>query len=801
MILRSLHLENYKQYQLLDLEFKEGLVGIIGRNGAGKSTLFEAILYCLYGKDESNKNLIRCAFADPKSTVALTLEFAVGPIVYQVKREFRGKAMAVNAELFKNEELVAKGVAPVNDEIIRILNMERDAFKRSVFSGQKELSELSDTSGEARKRMVRKMIGLDTLDDIQGRINSDARDLSSQIAGQRQNLLDPEVANVLKEDIAAQNKLLKKAQQELKTEQKKLTSVEAEYQAARKKFEAEAKKQEQYQALQQETSRLQERLEGHLAQQQSLKQKITGLQAQHEKLESQKEEFAAYEHDKKSLQQLAANRQKHLNREANLLQLNELEPSLRQSRERLAELGRYLAQKEATDQKIRDKKAQAETLDKNIEQKLAEFNQAKSQTEALAVRVDERRQKIVGLQAIGKEGDCPTCFQPVLEAYDQVLSQLNQEIETLQGSELMQLEALKKRVQEEGKLLRQQLNELHRETQTLLSEQTRLEEFAKQQQREAEALKKYEAQATRIQVILHEIGEVQFDEKAYADLKTRVEAAEPRYLQYSNERAYIARELPSAGTALKQAESGAAETKKALEARNAELQKTDYDAARYDQAKTTLTQFGEAYSTQSEQVRALEKTSLELQNQIAQKQGKLEANERIREHISAKLADVELLKKLGELLIQFKTEILEKVSPSISREASELFSRITKGKYERIQVDENFDFAIADGGILYPIERFSGGEIDLANFCLRIAITKAIMDLSGNGQKVEFLAFDEIFGSQDEERRHEMMLALYYLQEQFRQIYIVTHIDSQKDYFPNILEVKLREDGSAISWW
>ena len=152
------------------------------------------------------------------------------------------------------------------------------------------------------------------------------------------------------------------------------------------------------------------------------------------------------------------------------------------------------------------------------------------------------------------------------------------------------------------------------------------------------------------------------------------------------------------------------------------------------------------------------------------------------------------------MLGTFKLEILEKVSPGISREASDLFSRITKGKYESLRVDENFEFTIADGGIFYPIERFSGGEVDLANFCLRIAITKAIMDLSGAEQGIGFLAFDEIFGSQDEERRLEMMLALNYLQEQFRQIYIVSHIESLKDYFPHILEVQFGEAGSSVVW-
>ena len=74
------------------------------------------------------------------------------------------------------------------------------------------------------------------------------------------------------------------------------------------------------------------------------------------------------------------------------------------------------------------------------------------------------------------------------------------------------------------------------------------------------------------------------------------------------------------------------------------------------------------------------------------------------------------------------------------------------------------------------------------------------MELSGSDHRLEFLAFDEIFGSQDEERRLEMMLALNYLQEQFRQIYIVSHIESLRDYFPHLLEVQFEPDGSSATW-
>ncbi|MCB9315835.1 MAG: AAA family ATPase, partial [Lewinellaceae bacterium] len=637
MILRTLHLENYKQYGTLDLEFREGLVGIIGRNGAGKSTLFEAILYCLYGKDESNKNLIRSAFADPKATVVLQLQFAIGPTEYRVDRSFRGKAMAVNAELFKNNEMVAKGVAPVNEEIIKILNMERDAFKRSVFSGQKELSELSDTSGEARKRMVRKMIGLDTLDDVQSRMNINTRDLINQIAGQQQNLLDPEVAALLETDIAEQTKLLDKATKQLKNEQKKLIAVEADYQTARQKFEVEAQKQQQFQAVQQELSRLQERLDGFRNQRENLKEKIAALEAQQKDLQAQKPTFESYERDKKNLQQLALDRQKHLNQKTNLEQLAELEPSLQQSRERLAELSGLLANAEQIGQDVLKQKTQIETLESTIEQKREAFSQVKSQIDALAVRVDERRSKIKDLQQIGKEGTCPTCFQPVLNAYEQVLEKLNLEIEALQGKELQALQQQQETVRKEGLQLRQQHSEMAKTLQELLAQQTRLQEFAKQKTYESGILKKYEAQATKIQAILQEIGTVHFDEHKYNALKSQVEAMEPRHLKFANEQAYVLRELPQAKNALQQTEADIVKTEQFISAQQAALAKTDYQPARYETAKNTLTQYGEAYSAQSGQVGQLEKNCIEHQNNIERARGKLEADEQIRAQISSKL--------------------------------------------------------------------------------------------------------------------------------------------------------------------
>jgi exonuclease SbcC len=62
------------------------------------------------------------------------------------------------------------------------------------------------------------------------------------------------------------------------------------------------------------------------------------------------------------------------------------------------------------------------------------------------------------------------------------------------------------------------------------------------------------------------------------------------------------------------------------------------------------------------------------------------------------------------------------------------------------------------------------------------------------------MAFDEIFGSQDNDRRAAIMDALYSLQEHYRQIFIISHIDDVKELFPAILHIQNGGTGSRATW-
>lgn len=800
MILNTLRLTNYKQYGHLELEFREGLVGIIGKNGAGKSTIFEAILYCLFGRDEGNKNHIRSAFAEPKTTVELQLDFSIGEIGYRVKREFRGKALAVGAEFYKNDDLVAKGVTAVNEELVKVLHMERDAFKRSVFSGQKELSEISDSTGEARKRMVRRMLGLDKLDEVQMRVNSDLRDLNSQIVGQRQNQLSEEALEILKNTVADYEKALESNQGALQFEQQKLQDIQEKYQIEKAKFDQEEARFKQHNALGNELTQVEERLAGWITQQEILKKKEADLRQQQGKLAIERAEFSGYETEKKTLDAMEREHSRHINRVARLNKIKETREQLDASILKTRSWAPQLAGKASVDADLALKQKTVLDLEVSIKAKIAEHAENEKRIGGIQASIRERGQKLDNLRALGREGSCPTCLQPLLEGYELALAALEQEINALQANQLQALELEKKGILEAGRILREQQESERKLAEKLLQEQTKLAEITRQYLAEEQQQKHLESRLTADETILGEIGEVNFDETAYQTLRAKLAAQEPRYRDFLSQENYVARELPATLAALQTAGAGITEAENKISTLKAALSTLGYNEAAYNFARQAVADFNEAFQIQTGVFRTLEKTGLEIRGELSKATEKIRANDRIQAQISDKLEEIELLRRLAEMLGLFKTEILEKVSPGISREASDLFSRITKGKYEGIRVDENFDFAIADGGLFYPIERFSGGEVDLANFCLRIAITKAIMDLSGTGQRLEFLAFDEIFGSQDEERRMEMMMALNYLQEQFRQIYIISHIDSLKDFFPHLLEVQSAAEGSTAIW-
>ncbi|EMR74094.1 AAA domain protein [Thermoplasmatales archaeon SCGC AB-539-N05] len=169
--------------------------------------------------------------------------------------------------------------------------------------------------------------------------------------------------------------------------------------------------------------------------------------------------------------------------------------------------------------------------------------------------------------------------------------------------------------------------------------------------------------------------------------------------------------------------------------------------------------------------------------------------DQFKKQINEEKNTVRYLGMLSDIMSSFRTHLISRIRPTLSSYSSDFFERLTDGKYVGMELDKNYDILIYDAGNSYGIERFSGGEEDLANLCLRLAISEVITERAGG--IFNFIILDEIFGSQDMIRRQNIMKALNSLSSKFRQIFLITHIEDVKNFMENVINVTEDEEGTS----
>ncbi|MEO6878671.1 MAG: SbcC/MukB-like Walker B domain-containing protein, partial [Gemmatimonadaceae bacterium] len=119
---------------------------------------------------------------------------------------------------------------------------------------------------------------------------------------------------------------------------------------------------------------------------------------------------------------------------------------------------------------------------------------------------------------------------------------------------------------------------------------------------------------------------------------------------------------------------------------------------------------------------------------------------------------------------------------------------LTDGRYSEIELDEQYNIIVLEDAIPKPV--ISGGEEDLANLVLRLAISEMIAERAG--QSFSLLILDEVFGSLDDARRHNVVDLLRRLQDRFEQVILITHIESVREGLDRVVTVRYDEE-SGIS--
>lgn len=834
MILKHIHLYNFKKYKKASVAFTDSMVGIFGNNGAGKSSLFEAITWCLYGVAQSmegkegvaQQDLIR----DGQEEMGVEVEFSLGGHLYKVTRYLHAKK-GIKCRLWVDGKLQTQKSREVVSRIEQDLGLNVKGFISSSFIRQKELDLITSTIASERKKLVNRLFNLRVYEQFE------------EVAKERKKEKETDLRVILvqKEEREKMVNQIPEVEKELKELGDTVSVLTNEYEEVKrvsgevkKEYEDLEKEYRHYQELQSSLKLVEKDIENGERMREEKEGELREIVKAEERKEGLKNEYANFVRLREKLSQLDNVK---LLYDAKVQQLHSLETEVAVTQEKIEERIRdhnkeieelrseEVQLKESNDMlaTIREKLVEYEDLDQRIEeetQKLAKVNEKEieitSEKAQYAVKLEEFQKERAELQSIGVGAPCPKCKRPLEKDHlEKLIAKYNTEMDGYQK--------LKEKCETRETHLTQMKSELENGLKILREKEKERSELQKQEQRYAEAgirldhvrKKMGEAEAKMkeeegksallnekkkgISTLQNEIGTLGFDPSDYEKVKKEVEEKKEieREMIKLEERMSKKNEVMTSIEEVKTVLEG---RRKERENMASELESLSEIPAQFEEVKKRK----DAVTAKELEI-SREYTEAKTRHELREKElEKLKESIRELESIRQKQKETETLINvyviLQDAFKQIPVQIQSRLGPRIRKETSELLNEVTEGKYPFINLEKDYSLTVYYDGTYYPISRFSGGEKDLINLCLRVGISRVLVSLSSQKSfaRVQSLFLDECFGSFDTERRKNLLLALNELRKYFAQIVLITHIEEIKEALPEAFLVEELEDGSSI---
>lgn len=320
-----------------------------------------------------------------------------------------------------------------------------------------------------------------------------------------------------------------------------------------------------------------------------------------------------------------------------------------------------------------------------------------------------------------------------------------------------------------------------------------IKDFTKIKEHFESEKKKIKEEYNRLKELLTANAQV-FDQAAYDLLTKQMDKLEEAHEQYPMIKAQASKMAKSDETlsrVKKERKDLEADLKKVI----SDMKEVPYDTKKHEQITE---EFDTANSALGKEYNLRNDLRLEIERLITQakeKQKEISDAEETKKSIDKLTLNQEKQERFISLVSDYRQFLISRIRPKLSEISGLLLSELTAGKYTGVELDEEYNLFIYDGNTKYPLPRFSGGEADVANLCLRLAISQLIAESSG--VETGFIILDEIFGSQDIHRKALILQALNNLSKKFRQIILITHVEDIKDTVENIIEVAENEEGTS----
>lgn len=783
MRIDRLRLMNFRQHENTEIEFGAGLTGIVGPNGAGKTTLLEAIAWAMYGMPAArgNRETLRRRGAPPRARVEVEVEFTLGAHQYRILRSL------THAELYQDGDpaAIANSIGTVTERVTRLLGMTRDEFFNTYFTGQKELAVMAAMSAPERAQFLSRVLGYERLRVAQDRLKEKRAALRARLEGLRAGLPDP--AELLAARTEAEQRLAvavsretaaaainEAAEQRLATIQPQwqrlqqlretALSIDAELRVATNQAAATAERTERLRRESAEALAAREKLN-------ELRRRLEPLPALRQEakvLEQQADAFAAQKSYQAQLEEVQAHLTSVSERVSRLPAPALLDSALERVNAIRASL--TAATLEAEDQRtiwVRD----AQDATTKRQGLLDQFQELK-----------EQRQRIVNA---GAEGVCPTCTRPLGTEYARVLELLDRQIEEVRSNGNYYKKRIDQLQEEPAALAEVDRRRLALEAE--LSGATAELGRLKAQLQEAEPLGEEQRRLLqRVHDLRSAVGQVSgsYDQARHEAVLREIRFLEPLELQAERFRA-LAERADAVSAELQATEEAGLQIAAAAADLRSRLDGLEYSEAAFkDLREAELSAERARREAELALVRARGEHNAATEAVTAVARREAERNERARAAAEA-AGELTLHQELDRALTDLRDELNSTLRPDLSELASTFLRDLTNARYTDLELDEDYSATLLDDGD--PKAVISGGEEDVANLALRLAISQMIAERAG--QPLSLLILDEIFGSLDEDRRSAVIELLRSLADRFPQVILITHIDSVREGFDRVVRV------------
>ncbi|HET7583895.1 MAG TPA: SMC family ATPase [Gemmatimonadaceae bacterium] len=794
MRLNQLVLSNFRQHADTRIEFESGVTGIIGANGSGKSTILEAIAWAIYGNPAARgtRETIRFHRAGARAAVRVELDFDLGNHRYRVVRGL------TSAELYLDgaPAPIANSITGVTELLTRRLGMSREEFFNTYFTGQKELSVMAAMGPSERAQFLSHVLGYEKLRAAQRLLREQRSSIAAEIAGLRQGMPDAEqVAAAVRDARARVSNAVARSRAAVDDAARARAAVGA----VLPRFEAAQRERERMQELLSELRVAEGELASLEREHERIARELGEVATAREELERMAAELAPFGALQAEFQRLEVLAREEGRRQALLETQRALEAELEQLRQRHEKVSRAPTLEQEVQRALDERRHDLEDADGQLEARRTEWvrdrQEAETKRQALREQFADLKQQRDRLAATGPDEPCPTCLRPLGESLRSVMELLDAQIET---------------VRVDGNYYKQRLDQLVE----MPAEVRALDEHRRAVAQEVTTL---ERRLTKVQLAVQELaqlaGDIGAKEERRAQLARDLAAIPPGYDPARHEvvRRELERLLPLEGraarlsaqverepslvrdeSALRERLSAAAERVAQLTARRAALPDTEAEFAALRQA----------HEDAAQRLRAAELSAASSEAEAAGARLALEMAERQERELREReqtLGDLSSRKRLHDELdrayTDLRTDLNFQLRPELSELASVFLVELTGGRYAELDLDDQYNIRVLEDGIPKPV--ISGGEEDIANLVLRLAISQMIAERAG--QPLSLLVLDEIFGSLDELRRAGVITLLRGLQDRFEQVILITHIEAIRDSVDHVVSVRYDEEsGSSV---